>query len=365
MTRRLLASLGALVALGASSALGQRATWDIGTSSAPSFETRSAFGFSLSRANGYVEGAWRSWGVGNAEVRWFRRGAFFLGAGVEGARDTTDGYGAANLVAGAGDDRARAWVRLGMGQLRDADGQRSLRLGGFGGSARRGRVLLEMSITRASQPSTSTEGVTVDTLGVPLPPTRYERVVPGRIWHELRGRLVWAGGPLGLQLAGGLTSGDAKNQWLQGTATRWLSRSVALVGVIGNPPLPVVGIRPPAGQVTLGLRFALGRQSAPRAATHVPSDGRAFVVLPSADRERRVRVRVPRAHTVELTADFVDWQVVSLRAVGNGLWEASLPISAGNHRVSLRIDGGAWQAPPGLPRVEDDFGGAAGLLHVE
>jgi hypothetical protein len=30
----------------------------------------------------------------------------------------------------------------------------------------------------------------------------------------------------------------------------------------------------------------------------------------------------------------------------------------------MRVDAGPWQAPPGLPKAQDDFGGEVGLLVV-
>jgi len=35
------------------------------------------------------------------------------------------------------------------------------------------------------------------------------------------------------------------------------------------------------------------------------------------------------------------------------------------YRVNLRVDGGPWIVPPGLPSVVDEFGGAVGILTIE
>jgi hypothetical protein len=42
----------------------------------------------------------------------------------------------------------------------------------------------------------------------------------------------------------------------------------------------------------------------------------------------------------------------------------TLPIPAGAHEIALRIDGGAWIAPPGLTTIRDEFGGISGLLVI-
>jgi hypothetical protein len=42
-----------------------------------------------------------------------------------------------------------------------------------------------------------------------------------------------------------------------------------------------------------------------------------------------------------------------------------LVLNPGVHRLAVRFDGGAWQAPAGLPTAPDGFGGEVGLLIVE
>jgi len=49
---------------------------------------------------------------------------------------------------------------------------------------------------------------------------------------------------------------------------------------------------------------------------------------------------------------------------GRDLWDLTLPVSAGVHEINLRLDGGPWLAPPGLPTRRDSFNGDVGLLVV-
>jgi hypothetical protein len=46
----------------------------------------------------------------------------------------------------------------------------------------------------------------------------------------------------------------------------------------------------------------------------------------------------------------------------DGRWRLEIIVPAGTHRFNLRVDGGAWGAPPEVPTVHDDFGGVVGLL---
>jgi hypothetical protein len=63
--------------------------------------------------------------------------------------------------------------------------------------------------------------------------------------------------------------------------------------------------------------------------------------------------------------DFTDWNAVSLGRGNDGWWTVTLPIPRGIHEVNVRINGGSWAVPAGLPRKSDEFGSAVGVLIVE
>ena len=86
-------------------------------------------------------------------------------------------------------------------------------------------------------------------------------------------------------------------------------------------------------------------------------------VQPTPDGAARVIVHALAETTVELAADFTDWQPVALRRTGADVWEAVLHVPRGVHRVNLRIDGGRWTAPAGTAH-EDEFGGEVGIVAV-
>jgi hypothetical protein len=87
-------------------------------------------------------------------------------------------------------------------------------------------------------------------------------------------------------------------------------------------------------------------------------------VEPSATDLRVIRVETRATESVEITADFTDWQPVPLlRAEGNR-WEIAWRIPPGVHRVNVRLNGLEWIVPRGLRVEEDEFGGAVGILVV-
>lgn len=93
-------------------------------------------------------------------------------------------------------------------------------------------------------------------------------------------------------------------------------------------------------------------------------DGTPQIEVRGSGDERTIRVRVTGARSVELMGDFTDWSIVALRQVAAGIWEVSLPMAVGVHRVNLRIDGGAWAAPGGGRVEQTEFGGSVALLVV-
>jgi hypothetical protein len=79
----------------------------------------------------------------------------------------------------------------------------------------------------------------------------------------------------------------------------------------------------------------------------------------------RLRVRMTGAHFVELASDCTGWKPVALSRGDGNDWEVVLPVSAGSHLVNIRVDGGAWIAPPGLVAKSDDFAGVVGVFVVD
>jgi hypothetical protein len=74
-------------------------------------------------------------------------------------------------------------------------------------------------------------------------------------------------------------------------------------------------------------------------------------------------MRVDGAARVELMADFTEWSVVELSHTSDA-WILQREVPAGFHRIAIRVDGGAWTSPPGLPHATDDLGGVVGLITV-
>jgi len=80
---------------------------------------------------------------------------------------------------------------------------------------------------------------------------------------------------------------------------------------------------------------------------------------------QKIIIRVGGVETVDVMGDFSDWSPLTLARKGRDLWELSVPLSPGMHQINVRVDGGAWVAPPGMPTMHDNYNGDVGLIVVQ
>ena len=187
-------------------------------------------------------------------------------------------------------------------------------------------------------------------------------------WSHSRGRielLAGAGVRYGIRH---LPAEDA--QWASASAALWVTPRVALSASAGRALADLVRGVPTVRYASLSLRFGFrDRAGAARArAAAAPNDDHhpRVEVRQGAGDLRVITVRASAISTVEMMADFTDWEPVTLirDPITPSLWTFARPLTAGTHRIAVRIDGGEWMVPPNLPRVADGFGGAVGLLTV-
>jgi hypothetical protein len=123
---------------------------------------------------------------------------------------------------------------------------------------------------------------------------------------------------------------------------------------------------PGARYFALGLRLKVGAQAmAALPAPAAPSATAPFRIGPAVAAGREIVIRAANARAVELAGDFTDWKPVALQPWGDEGWRALLPITPGLHRLAIRIDGGAWQAPPGTRPIPSEFDGEVAEVVVE
>lgn len=190
-----------------------------------------------------------------------------------------------------------------------------------------------------------------------------------RAWSDLEARVDWAAGRFALTaiVAGrGRTDSAASRVWGRVSATLQLSSRVALVAAGGSMP-PVFGV-PSEGNARyalLGIRLSPSLPAREPLPVPVRPAATAFRIERRGANEYRLIVRAPGANAVELSGDFNGWSPLSLREISANVWEATVRLSPGTYRVSIRVNGDRWIAPPGVASVEDEFNGRVGVIVVQ
>jgi hypothetical protein len=175
--------------------------------------------------------------------------------------------------------------------------------------------------------------------------------------------------------ATGTILGGTGRRWGSVAVTTWLAPRLGLVLAGGTYPIDLTQGFPGGRFLTFSVRLrsapegsALGGSSDRRAATTMGAGNRepeiTFRALPGSSGQVRLEIVAPGASTVEVMGDFTTWKPIPLLA-GEGKWTVSLPIARGTHQLNVRLNGGRWMVPPGLPSISDEFGGSAGLLVIE
>ena len=155
-----------------------------------------------------------------------------------------------------------------------------------------------------------------------------------------------------------------------------LAGPLALIASVGEYPSDPVGGSVAGRYVTAGLRLSPPpARRAPATGTFTtPSYGRGreapattepAVVAMERDGDLAVPVlRADGARLVELMGDFTGWQPVALAAGSDGRWRYEAGLPTGMYRFNVRLDGGPWGVPAGVPTADDEFGSSVGVLVV-
>jgi hypothetical protein len=170
------------------------------------------------------------------------------------------------------------------------------------------------------------------------------------------------GDAVSLDLLGGVRRDpDAEHLYepiLVATAAFWSGEARAWTVTLAKLPNDFVRGADAASSVTLGMRFFEPNPARSRA-----ERARPILLVSGRGEQRVVQVRASGARAVEIMADFTGWEPVRLAAGASG-FEREFTLTAGTHRVVVRIDGASWRPATNTPAVDDDLGGRVGLLVV-
>ncbi|MGQ0814561.1 MAG: glycogen-binding domain-containing protein [Gemmatimonadota bacterium] len=168
--------------------------------------------------------------------------------------------------------------------------------------------------------------------------------------------------------------GEAKTgAWGELATVVPLSRNISLTVSGGSYQSDPVRRALGATYATAGLEIALAGARAARvvipaaARERITSGGsaRARLEIESEDGGYVLRIHAASVQSVEIMADFSDWQPMPLIALGNDRWRLQLQLEAGVYRLNVRVDGGEWFAPGGARSEQDEFGGVVGVIVIQ
>jgi hypothetical protein len=244
------------------------------------------------------------------------------------------------------------WAGGGFARTFDGESWRTTLLGDLGAWVRRGGTVLSLSL----HPQQLQNGDLLSDAGATL-----ERTYGG----------------VSLSTTLGVRVGQADRVtvgWASVGATFAINRRLLATASVGNYPADLMQRLPGARFVSLSLRLPTRsrfprRDDRPVAGAQTAPAGADGVILGVATTDsvragRVVRVRAPASERVEIMGDFTDWEPRSLVRTPAGTWEINVPISSGQHRLNVRLDGGDWVVPTNVARVTDEFGGVVGLILI-
>lgn len=186
-------------------------------------------------------------------------------------------------------------------------------------------------------------------------------------WTTAQGSLRWQRGRWAVETIAGLTIGEYAGpaRWAQAVVRMQWSRRALVLASLGERPAASLAFDG-SGQP----RTMLGVQIAPWSTREWEMSGALhprvtrWKTEPAGPGRAVLRVHAREARRVEIAGDFTDWRPLALLRLNGGWWGVMVQADPGPHRVQIRLDGGAWFAPPGLPRAEPGPAGEAATLIV-
>ena len=228
------------------------------------------------------------------------------------------------------------------------------------------QVVQLVSPLRVARPEPAAEGP-VDTVGLSQGKTRGS--VTGEDVRLLTGAetsVTWAIQRFVLQSRLGVAVGahHGPARWGELGAAYRASPGLGLfmrVRATTGAPAALEAVTEP--QALLGIQLAVGSAAATSRQVRA-APGQSFK-LDALDGSRYRITLGARGRRVELSSDVTAWIPLAARRVAPDRWEVTLVLSPGVHRIAVRVDGGPWQPPAGLPSAPDGFGGEVGIITVQ
>ena len=190
-------------------------------------------------------------------------------------------------------------------------------------------------------------------------------------WSLMQARLDWSYRRLALNASVEISTQARRRDSTSSRHSGWVNAAVmlnqrlSLIGAAGTRPASrAAGATTGARFASLGVRFSPAMLLRDPLPAPVRPAASAFTIRQVDPGVYKLVFRVASARTVELSGDFNRWNPVAMTQSAPDVWEATVPLPSGTHRLNVRVNGDGWTAPPGLPAVDDEFNGRVGILVI-
>lgn len=168
------------------------------------------------------------------------------------------------------------------------------------------------------------------------------------------------------------TFGGTAKSWGSVSIAGWIASHIAIVASAGTYPVDFTQGFPGGRFASVGLRIGQ-RRFLPTPAHDMDRldpivlasrRGASLDIRDVGGSTRSLRLNVQSASVVEVMGDFTGWKPVRLENSDPGWWTGSFRIEPGIHEMNVRVDGGNWIVPRGIPSRKDEFGGNVGIVLI-
>ena len=220
---------------------------------------------------------------------------------------------------------------------------------------------LEQTVERARIATVLRPEPPADTVGALFTTVFGDRLVRGTS-GLLSGR--WERGRIGAETVAGITVSryTTPRRWMQTSFDVALRPRLTLFATLGSPAPRWLALDTGLSRkASLGFKLTTGVNAATAAEAERRPQGPDFKLQHLGEDWYVVHVRAA-AGGVEVMGDFSAWEPLALRRVNGARWALAVRMEPGVHQIQVRVDGGAWSPPAGLPTASDGFNGDVGVF---
>jgi hypothetical protein len=175
----------------------------------------------------------------------------------------------------------------------------------------------------------------------------------------------WEHGRIGVQSVAGITVNRhiSPRRWMQSSFDVALRPRLSFYATMGNPAPRWLALEPGLERsASLGFKLTSHLNLAAADPAESGSQAPGFSLRHLGEDWYVIEMRVRATGPVEVIGDFSAWEPRPLHHVTGNRWALAMRLQPGVHQIQVRVDGGMWSPPRGLPTASDGFSGDVGVF---